>query len=798
MAKKDILQAIIDYNNSISKKEINSEEIGESISNEEIQLDKQNNSIDITQKTNDYNNSGEVAFKESERLNELRSDEYYQIDIGGENQQTGGRLVDAPDEKEVNTDVTEFNKQDLTSASSDNYDINIENYSDINNYNNNSTVSNNEVSNEEANNRKNNLESIDNELILDIYEQKVRPFLFNAVEANYEANEDLELTEAELNNFNQLGSNEDQGTILDNLKDNTDLYLNQILNQNTKSLRDEINIILQTYNRTAEGYESNLEKNYLNNSIEELSELNAVEPFEGTNFDKASELTNNEEGYEITGLPKFLDQGASPVEEIITNTGKEELSDTGVQSLFLNLLPYVGTDLAQQIQSILSGSIDLGSLTDVVGAGFSIVKDASIINSIINTHTADELQKIITYNFFVLMTDRSITSIKDPHRKIAGQSEEFSGEAYLNIDDYLSKIRNNYLNNREDNNLELEELRNSLRNSLQTFDNPTGTLDAVANALSGISEGDESSTFGIRDYSTSEGGERTNILQTYYSPDGYNIKFRRDVFRNRLEQINEQEARNLLEDKYGDLLQDNKLGYLHIKPKDESIDEEIYGQYKIPFQFNPKISENSVEAKYATATILNRIGDLYNYTGTSQYSFSLETSYFVLSNSDNEDENYDLYGGHKDFIDQATLSLIQKIEYMWRGLVLPYQASDRNLFVPPPIIRVVLGGGVDRSDSDNENVPEDIPQERYSNFFTFPSKADLKKRFLRKFICTSVQINKNVDETPYVYKDGYVEDLLGFNVSASFVEVDPSYDDQLTLPDFSNYKQILDQSKLRL
>jgi len=599
----------------------------------------------------------------------------------------------------------------------------------------------------------------------------------------------LTLTDEELQGISkELRKDNGETTLLEDLKNNPFLYLNSIISQNATTLEDEIRAILNLYrNRNGE-----LDKNALNINIEDLSEANQVLPLDGANFEKSSVLSNNTEGYTIRGIPKFLSRGTSPVEKIITNTGKDELSESGTQTLFLNVLPYVSADYIQRIQTFLSGSIDINA-SDLVGAAFGVAKDVSIITSIIKTHTPEELIKLITYNFFLLMTDRSITSIKDPHRKILGFSRVFDGKPYLKNEDFVSNLRTTPLS--EDVNLELEELRTNLRERVAALD----ASRAAAQSTLGGAEDNTRSTFGFVDFSTAEAGEQTNILNTFYSTDGYNIKFHKDSFKERgtTKGITERELRAELENKFGDLIENNKLGYIHIKPKDNSIEREIYGQYKIPFQFNPKINENSAEAKYATATILNRVGDLYSYTGTSQFSFSLDTSYYVLSNSDNEDINYDLHGGNKDLIDQSTLSLIQKIEYMWRSLVLPYQVADRSLFIPPPVVRIILGGQQGGNPSSSEDTPEDNPNESYSNFFTFPNK-DGDKRYLRKFICTSVQINKNIEESPFVYKNGYIEDVLGFDVSASFVEVDPSYTDQLSLPDFGNYKKILDESSLRI
>jgi len=480
-----------------------------------------------------------------------------------------------------------------------------------------------------------------------------------------------------------------------------------------------------------------------------------------------------------------------------------------------NILPYMAKSYIEKAKNVVetigtakdkfSGS--LGEIAEeTIGTALGVYHEFSNLYNFIKTHTIEEILLLSVTNFYVLMFYKDNTSIKDPTKKLikrkfdGKETNIFWGENKL-TDLYDFLIKNKYWVLKKENEL------NPILNVLLKEENPNEKLETnrieyieklkkAANqnksSFNEFIEGREISLENIffKDYFEEE-EEQTYVLgqdlkKTIIQDQTLTSK-KKDTFisingtelgKNPLGKeflfFNENQFNSLsdlsLSDKYGGLLEENKIGYIHVKPKETTA---AYTQFKIPFQFNPNFQENGIEARYATSTILNRIGELKSFTGSSNLAVTLTTNYVVLGGEESENS---IDAGYNGFMEEATLENIQNIEYAWRALTLPYEEIDAStgvLFIPPPIIRIVIGNY-----SSNDSVTN------YSNFLTYP---DGDGRRLKKFICTSVQIIKKFEEMPFIFKDGKIEDLLGFEVSASFVEIDPEYEDFFGIPNASFY-----------
>ena len=198
------------------------------------------------------------------------------------------------------------------------------------------------------------------------------------------------------------------------------------------------------------------------------------------------------------------------------------------------------------------------------------------------------------------------------------------------------------------------------------------------------------------------------------------------------------------------------LGYMLIQPV---VPNDKYPVFKIDFEFNPKISEGSIRANYSALSILNRIGDLQTYTGTSSVTPQLDLKYRVLSSDNTKGISW---------MSKWTLEYIQKIELALRSLVVPSLMDNNERSTRPPIIRVNLGS--------------------YSNIFQFPNMLHGGQRY-RYFVASSVDIDKNYDngfyfgeETDFGY---YARDTMGFDAKISLIEVKRSYFTRY--PSFNDY-----------
>ena len=211
---------------------------------------------------------------------------------------------------------------------------------------------------------------------------------------------------------------------------------------------------------------------------------------------------------------------------------------------------------------------------------------------------------------------------------------------------------------------------------------------------------------------------------------------------------------------------DYNLGYMIVEPADFTGKFE---NFKIDFQFNPEIAENSLEARYDSTTVLNRIGQIETYTGTDSIKASMKLQYRVLSKDPTKGTSW---------MRKWTLDYIQQIEMALRSLTVPANIGNRT--TRPPVIRIELGA--------------------YSNLFKFPILVNQSQRW-RYFIATSVTINKSYDGSSYYLdnigsyyrtQDGrsaggnlYARDMMGFDADINLTEVKKSY--FTYYPNFNDY-----------
>jgi hypothetical protein len=221
----------------------------------------------------------------------------------------------------------------------------------------------------------------------------------------------------------------------------------------------------------------------------------------------------------------------------------------------------------------------------------------------------------------------------------------------------------------------------------------------------------------------------------------------------------------------------------------------------IPFEFNVKITESPVAAKYQAQEVLSRIGELQSYSGTSGMTITLETSYMATSLSpevvydvSSKDEFLKKYinklpipedsigvavGG---WLKEFSMPKIQEIERQYRSLVLPgfSEGTDEGSYRKPPLIRVRIG------DLTNEK-NEDNLYNGYLNYAPYEVKGKSgKHKTLRNFIATDVNIVKDTETIPYYLNEfGEILDVMGFTVTLNLTEVSTSYGE--SLPSFSDY-----------
>lgn len=235
------------------------------------------------------------------------------------------------------------------------------------------------------------------------------------------------------------------------------------------------------------------------------------------------------------------------------------------------------------------------------------------------------------------------------------------------------------------------------------------------------------------------------------------------------------------------------IGCLYIEPY--YAPENSLQCFEIPFEFNPKISGDSYEAKYNTEELMGRLLSIRSYVGSDAGTLSIEAEYLALSK--NGDANLEpwLNGWMTDW----TVIKLEEIEMKYRSLVFPYIDAKESVFVKPPIVRIKLGAKNTNDTIKDGNKTIDF----VGDLFKYPivegdtdciqvtkSLEDFTRE--KRYIVTNVEIsplNENWGNNFYVYKSDKPEEQgyrrNGFKVNLSLVETTKNFLD--IVPNFKQY-----------
>ena len=237
-------------------------------------------------------------------------------------------------------------------------------------------------------------------------------------------------------------------------------------------------------------------------------------------------------------------------------------------------------------------------------------------------------------------------------------------------------------------------------------------------------------------------------------------------------------SKDLIEDAKQKRKEMNSVGYLYIKPI-TSVDD--IKPVRVPFEFNPKISEGSLSAKYSATSFLSRVGEVQNYTGTGSTTLSISTSYEVMSDGSNTKEIFD------DWFNMYTPEYLDKVEAAYRSLVFPYFKEENNsvTYIRPPVIKVVLYESNEDISSYDAKTQMEFAYPKGTNTSVFlKSQASQFFKQHKSFVATSVTISKNEESKNFYIKDKVIR-YSGFDVELNLVEVTEDYTD--VIPDFITY-----------
>lgn len=192
----------------------------------------------------------------------------------------------------------------------------------------------------------------------------------------------------------------------------------------------------------------------------------------------------------------------------------------------------------------------------------------------------------------------------------------------------------------------------------------------------------------------------------------------------------------------------------------------------IPFEFRPEISEGGMTAKYQAEALLNRIGDMMVYTGTSISTLTLTTTYIALApqrpNIDEMSSQFNVNAWEYYW----TPDRIDAIEWQLRSLVLPVinDGSNSN-FLKPPIVQIMLGG---KDEIPTVGTLYKYPATSSDSLRSYIRISDNNgKQFWKKYVVTSVQIDKldqDILSYPSLYgysstrREGQEDDGIAANV----------------------------------
>lgn len=204
-----------------------------------------------------------------------------------------------------------------------------------------------------------------------------------------------------------------------------------------------------------------------------------------------------------------------------------------------------------------------------------------------------------------------------------------------------------------------------------------------------------------------------------------------------------------------------KIGCLYIEPY---YNNNVIECFQIPFEFNPTISDGGYEAKYQTQELLGRILSVRSYTGTDSATVSLETTYMALAKERNQEEISNSNGttdSSMSWMNDWTTEQIEKIEQLYRSLVMPYEDITYGSFVRPPIVRIKLRGYSSTDDSkDTYGMETNDNIEYVGDLFKYPRSILDNNNILyvtknlegintreKRYIVTNLQISPLEDDS---------------------------------------------------
>lgn len=246
-----------------------------------------------------------------------------------------------------------------------------------------------------------------------------------------------------------------------------------------------------------------------------------------------------------------------------------------------------------------------------------------------------------------------------------------------------------------------------------------------------------------------------------------------------------------------------KIGCLYIEPYYNDGNIECF---QIPLQFNPTISDGGYEAKYQTQELLGRILSVRSYVGTDSQTVTLETKYIALAPTKSDLSSVDEGKESMNWMYEWDTSQIEKIEQLYRALVMPYMDVTYGTFVRPPIIRLKLKGyasGGENGVSDNIMFASgNMDAEYVGDLFKYPGSTldddkllyvsnnlEGKKTREKRYIATALQINPLEDESlSYAYfsntnsvlsknwrRYGFSVNLTLAETTRNFLDIPPSF-----------------------
>ena len=266
------------------------------------------------------------------------------------------------------------------------------------------------------------------------------------------------------------------------------------------------------------------------------------------------------------------------------------------------------------------------------------------------------------------------------------------------------------------------------------------------------------------------------------------------------------------------------IGFIYVNP----VKINSASPFKIPFEFNPILTEGSIEARYSAVSLLSRIGELRSYTGTGALTVSLKTQYLITNGEVNypskdagsfktpagfgvADSNTDEWLGgdfstENDWANTYTEDYITQLEVAYRSLVLPnFSNSDTHSinYARPPTVKIILSS----KEKDDGTFPAGGAYELAYPFLgsTMDSNGKInnytnnnilasqfnggeKKFYLHKtFVVSSLTISKTFESQNAYYDESGILRFDGFTVDMSLVETTQAYTD--ALPDYNIYAQ---------